>query len=126
MSFDAIIAQLIKEGFGAYKAGNATRGLALLLPIQAIDHRVDYFLAMIYSFTDAKDFKKAKQHLESYKKRSTNSPIRADKHVLAKFLRYVRYKTGTYDEREAIALQEIAQGNESYYLTLAFQYVNEA
>ena len=55
-----------------------------------------------------------------------NSPIRADKHVLAKFLRYVRYQTGTYDEREAIALQEIAKGNELHYLGLALQYVNEA
>lgn len=126
MSFDVIIAQLIKEGFTAYKAGKAKRALALLQPIQAVDHRVDYFLALIYSFTDARDFKKAKQHLESYKKRSAGSQLRVDDRVLAMFLRHIRSQTGTYDEREAIALQEIAKGNESHYLSLAFLYVNEA
>lgn len=126
MSFNAIIAQLIKDGFGAYKAGNTTRALALLQPIQAVDHRVDYFLAMIYSFTDARDFKKAKHHLESYKKRSVGSLLRVDDRILAMFFRHIRYHTGTYDEREAISLQEIAKGNESHYLSQALLYVNEA
>lgn len=126
MTFEEVISQMIDQGFEAYQAGNHSRALALLLPIQDVDYQVDFFLAMVYCFSEAKDYQKARKHLVSYMHRSAGSIYRMDQGTLDYFLRLICLSEDEYDSIETFALYELAQGNESHYLTLAFQYLNEA
>lgn len=126
MTFEEVISQMIDQGFEAYEAGNHNRALALLLPIKDVDHRVDFFLAMIYCFSEVKDYQKARKHLVSYMHRSADSLYRVDEGTLEYFLRLICLSEDDYDSFEVFALFKIAQGDESHYLTLAYQYLNEA